>query len=157
MQAVQAPANVGVAVRGNARLNGSTRIKHRELVGQITAGQTYARVSPMDTSTFPYLSTLAAMYDEYKFHSVKFVLVSSLSTSAGGRWYMAWDPDTSDATPIGTQTIMAMQHSVSMSAWQSGELQIPPSQKKFLSSFRDELKDHGAGTRDVYSQRTMIF
>jgi hypothetical protein len=143
--AVPAPSNVGFAVRGNPKLNGATRFKHRELVGVFTTNSQFGfRVSPANNSLFPYLSTLANMYDEYRFHALRFVIVSATPTSTGGRWYMAWDPDSEDARPQDVNQYMAMQHSVSMSAWQSGELVVPPCQKRYISYFGDTLKDNGA-------------
>ncbi len=156
---VPAPANVGVALRGNAKLNGAIRIKHRELVGSVDGNANFnGRINPADANTFPYLSILARAYDKYKFHGISIYVVSSVPTSAGGRFYLAWDPDSSDATPAGFGAYMAMTHSISMSAWQSGVLNIPPSQEKLLEFFPDDLKDHGkfwftsvaTGTFDIF-------
>ncbi len=141
---VPAPTSVGVAIRGNARLNGATRIKHRELVTTVTNNQTQIfRVNPVAGNTFPYLSTLATMYDQYTIHSLRFVVVSAMSTTEAGRWYMAWDTDSSDASPESLAAFMAMQHSVSMSAWQSGALTVPSSKTLLTTPFPDALKDHG--------------
>jgi hypothetical protein len=144
MISVPAPTNVGVALKGNAKLNGSTRIKHRELIAHIsgTSMSTF-RVNPIDGQTFPYLSTIAAMYDKYIIHSLRVVVVSGVPTTSGGRWYLAWDPDSSDQRPEGSAAMMAMQHSASMSSWQSGTLAIPRSTNNFIAPFVDSLKDHG--------------
>jgi len=145
MMQSSAPASLGVAVRGNARLNGNTRIKHRELIMSptLTGVPLGFRINPVDSVTFPYLSTIASMYDKYKFHSLKFTLVSSTPTTSGGRWYMAWDPDSQDDVPVENGAFMAMTHSCSMSSWQSGELGVPSSQELFTDYFGGTLKDFG--------------
>ncbi len=161
MVATALPATLGVAVRGNAKMNGSVRIRHRELMATFTAGVTSSwRVNPVDAGTFPYLSTLARMYDRYKIHSLSFVTVAGTPSTAAGRWYAAWDPDSSDSSPVSYGSYMAMEHSVSHSAWQSGSISIAPmSQFRLVEEFPDDLKDHGrfwwtnnatTGSFDIY-------
>lgn len=158
MVAAAAPTSVGVAVRGSAKLQGDTRIRHRELIAtNVATGTNRYRLNPCDANTFPYLSTLANMYDEYKFHSLRVVVVSATPTTTGERWYLAWDPDSEDPTPNGAQEFMAMRHSLSMTAWQSGELVLPPSSKKYINYYVNTLKDHGnlyftkaSGSFDIY-------
>jgi hypothetical protein len=69
-----------------------TRIKHREYIADILvptnptlfSNTTYA-VNPGNASTFPWLSTLANNYQQYKFHGLIFEFVSTTSeVSAGG-------------------------------------------------------------------------
>jgi len=144
MVAVQAPTSVGVAMRGSAKMQGNMRFKHREMIAEsIVDGTHRFRVSPGDANTFPYLSTLSTMFDQYQFHSVRLVVVSATATTTAGRWYAAWDPDSEDPKPNGAVELMAMRHSLSMTAWQSGELTIPGGGKRYLSYFTDTLKDHG--------------
>lgn len=139
-----APTSVGVAIRGNARMNGNIRVRHRELISSVSSSSIHSyRLSPADSFTFPYLSTLASSYDKYKFHSLKLVVVSGVPTTSGSRWYAAWDIDSTDSAPLDPMAFMAMQHSMSMSSWQSGEMNIPASQKKLLDYYTDDLKDHG--------------
>lgn len=142
-----APANIGTAMTGSAKFQGDIRLKHRELLisGNFNDGslRTY-RVNPVDAETFPYLSNIANNYDEYKFHSIKFGLVSSSPTSSGGRWYMAWDPDSTENPINSSQYFMQMQHSLSASAWQSGDLSVPGMKDfKLTQHFPNDLKDHG--------------
>lgn len=163
MVATQAPVSLGVAVRGNAKLTGDTRIKHREMVATLTEGSYSYRVNPTNNALFPYLSTVANLYDKYKVHGMKVVLVSANATTVGGRWYLAWDTDSGDPPPNSTAEYMAMKHSSSMSSWQSGEMVLPQSQVLFNSLYQDTLKDHGAlhmkisGTIDVYIEYDVAF
>jgi len=140
-----APASVGVSVRGSTRMQGTIRVKHRELITSIAPSGnavTY-RVNPVNSRAFPYLSTLASMYDKYAIHQLQLVVVSSAPTTTGGRWYACWDPDSQDNPPTSAAEFMAMRNSMSMTSWQSGAMSIPGCSEKFLSYYPDTLKDHG--------------
>lgn len=145
-----APVSLGVGVAGSAKFQGDIRIKHRELfdsysfIGPGLSAKGY-RINPVQSNSFPYLSTLARMYDKYKFNSLTFTVVSGVSTAANGRQYMAWDPDSQDQGPNNSASFMAMRHSMSSSIWQTTSLSIP-SQKdfKFTKYFTDQQQDHGA-------------
>jgi len=102
------------------------------------------RVNPCDAFTFTYLSTLARMYDRYKFHALRFTFVTGASTSSSGRYYMAHEPDSEDQQPADSAAIMAMQHSFSAPVWQSGSLSVKcPPEERFCSFKIDTLKDNG--------------
>nr|WRQ65600.1 structural protein [Tolivirales sp.] len=143
-----APVNMGAMITGSAKFQGDIRVRHRELVRSLVmADTTYQSLSinPARTSTFPYLSTLGRMYDQYTIHSARVVVVSSSPTSSGGRYYVAWDPDSTEINANDPGTSMAMQHSVSATAWQTVALDIPPSKPKlYCDAFPDTVKDHGA-------------
>lgn len=65
----------------------SVRVKHREYIGDIssTTGfiNTLYPINPGLSSTFPWLSTIAANYDEYKFHGLVFEYRSTAANSVG--------------------------------------------------------------------------
>jgi len=145
VNATAAPASVGVSVRGNTKLQGTIRVAHRELITSIApAGSTRSyRINPVNARAFPYLSTLASMYDKYTVHQLRLVVVSSAPTTTGGRWYACWDPDSQDNPPTSSSEFMAMRNSMSMTSWQSGSMSIPGCSEKFLSYYPDTLKDHG--------------
>ncbi len=158
-----APAAVGATFAGSAKFQGDIRIKHREMLFTANLAATTVqvnRVNPVDGETFPYLSAIARNYEEYKFHGLKFGLVSGAGTSTAGRWYIAWDPDSTDPTLGNNQAIMAMRHSLSAAAWQSGEISVPAmSGFRLCEHFTDDLKDYGqfllwtqgaTGNADVY-------
>lgn len=158
------PASMGVAISGSAKMNGNIRIKHRELIGSfVTADGTLTnlRVNPASVYTFPYLSGLAALYDKYKFHDLKFSIVSSSPTSAGGRWYLAWDPDSQDTHANSPLEFMAQRYSLSCSSWQSGCLSTQPQDDfRFCSYFPDTVKDDGQVlliTRGMSSQTLDLY
>jgi len=152
----EAPGATGAAVRGSAKFNGNIRIKHRELVQANVANAAW-RINPVDGSTFPYLSTLATMFDKYKFHSLNFVVVSASSTIVDGRWYCSWDPDSEDLPPVTQSDAMAVRDSLSMPRWQSGNLPVRCDKTVKYCSFKtDALKDTGrftmfpSGAQDLY-------
>jgi len=152
----EAPAAMGAVVRGSPKFNGNIRIRHRELIAANAGNQAW-RINPVDGSTFPYLSTLATMFDKYRMHSLRFVVVSANATAQAGRWYCAFDPDSQDTPPSAQADFMAMQNSMSMTAWQSGALDVRMDKNvRFCSYTTDNLKDIGRftlafiGSLDLY-------
>ncbi len=142
-----APTSIGTGMAGSAKFQGDIRIKHRELISSVINSdgslRTY-RVNPVDSETFPYLSGIANQYDEYKIHSLRFGIISSAGTTEGGRWYIAWDPDSTELPLNSGQYLMNMRNSLSATAWQSGELAIPPMDGfRLCQHFPDDLKDYG--------------
>jgi hypothetical protein len=162
--AAPVPVSMGVGVAGSAKFQGDIRIRHRELIdtysfiGPGLSAKAY-RINPVESSSFPYLSTLARMYDKYKFNSLHLTVVSGTSTASNGRQYMAWDPDSQDQSPNNAAAFMAMRHSMSSAIWQTTSLTIPAQKDfKFTKYFADQQQDHGAlywgatdaGTFDLY-------
>lgn len=147
-----APVSTSLTLVGNRQLNGAITIKHRELIADISFTGAAVKswvVNPAMGNTFPYLSSIARNYDKYKFNSIRFFVVSSAPTSHGSRYYLAWEPDSTDPVPevsggaIPSQYLMSMQHSMSTSVWQSAGITVPASNEKFTNMFPDALKDHG--------------
>ncbi len=147
-----APVSTSLTLVGNRQLNGAITIKHRELIADIsTLGPTVRSwvVNPAMGNTFPYLSSIARNYDKYKFNSLRFFVVSSAPTNYGSRYYLAWEPDSTDPVPqvsngsVPSQHLMSMQHSMSTSVWQSAGITIPASSERYTNMFPDALKDHG--------------
>jgi len=73
----------------------SVRLTHREFIGDVTTGPVAGNfnatnfvVNPSDSTTFPYLSNLASLFEKYKFHGLVFETISTcspyLSTSSMG-------------------------------------------------------------------------
>ncbi len=140
----QQAANNSIVVRGSGPGKRSIRIKHKESVDVITTSTVKSfRVNPVDATTFSYLSTIAPAYDSYKVHSIKFVVISSAATSTSGRYTIAWDPDSSDASPLDSVTAMSYPYSASSPVWQNVDLKLPSSQKLFCSFVPDSTRDHG--------------
>lgn len=84
---------------------GSTRIRHRELLATVngTAGSfavagSYV-INPGLAASFPWLSTQAASWEQYRFHRLAFEFVTRSSTSAVGSVILAPDYDSLDAPP----------------------------------------------------------
>jgi hypothetical protein len=67
--------------------DGSTRIKKREYIGDIPMTPGFARIiftlNPTSPQTFPWLSTIAANYEQYKFLGVSFGFRSLTANALG--------------------------------------------------------------------------
>jgi hypothetical protein len=88
-------------IRGSFR---STRIVHRELVASITGSSSFAvantfALNPGLAATFPWLSTQALGWEQYKFHKLRFCYYSRCSTATPGSMMLVPDYDAADAQP----------------------------------------------------------
>lgn len=99
--------STGLLPRRNPRIfnsNRGTRIAHTEEFSTVTTANTSFAVSsypvnPGVASCFPWLSVIAARYEEYKFHSLHFRYVTTTATSTVGSITMAFDFDALDPAP----------------------------------------------------------
>jgi len=88
-------------IRGSFR---STRISHRELVTSVsgtsafTVANTFA-LNPGLATSFPWLSTQALGWEQYKFHRLRFCYYSRCSTATPGSMMLVPDYDAADASP----------------------------------------------------------
>jgi hypothetical protein len=91
--------------------NKSLRVHQTEVVCKVKANKTLFPyfhenysvaaypINPASPRTFPWLSYIARLYDKYRFHSLKFIYVNSVSTQTEGNLMMSLDYDTLDAAP----------------------------------------------------------
>jgi len=123
-----------VSVRSSApkfRNNkGVVRIVHKELVCSVT-NNTGINISPTFTASgasvyqvnagcgtlFPWLSTIAQNFDEYKFNRLRLVYVPICSTADTGRVMIGYDPDSTDAVPVDRQGLSSYSCSAESSVW----------------------------------------
>jgi hypothetical protein len=106
------------------KTDNSTRIKHREFVTDITIGaspgvftNTSYVISPSNASLFPWLSTLAQSYQQYRVHGMVFVFKSTTSdySAAGalGKIAMATNYNVRDSNFATMQELENAEFSVS--------------------------------------------
>lgn len=106
------------------KTDNSTRIKHREFISDITVGATPAAfsntsyvISPSNATLFPWLSTLAQSYQQYRVHGMVFVFKSTTSdySAAGalGKVAMATNYNVRDANFANMQELENAEFSVS--------------------------------------------
>jgi hypothetical protein len=91
---------------------GPTVITHRELINGSVAGSTSFTIqstyplNPGNATTFPWLSTQASQYEEYRFRKVTFEYVPIAPTSTQGDILLVPDYDSSNPAPLNeTQAI----------------------------------------------------
>jgi len=106
-------------IRGSSR---STRIQHRELIASITGSTTFTvsntfALNPGLPGTFPWLSTQAAGWEQYKFHRLKFCYYSRCATSVPGSMMLVPDYDAADAAPITEQVASSYRDVVEEVPW----------------------------------------
>jgi len=108
-------------IKGNYR---STRIQHKELIASIV-GTTAFSILPANTfalnpglaTSFPWLSTQAAGWEQYKFHKLKFCFLTRTSTATPGSCMLIPDYDAADSAPLTEQIASAYRDVVEEAPW----------------------------------------
>jgi len=94
-----APSITGASQNGDLRV----RIRHRELVQDITGSVNFAvqalAINPGLVTLFPWMSTIAALFESYLFNSLRFQYRTSGSSAQAGKVFYAVDWDVLDAAP----------------------------------------------------------
>jgi len=83
-------------------------IRHRELVASITGSATFTvaatlALNPGLAATFPWLSTQAVGWEQYRFKKLKFCYYTRTATSTPGSMLLVPDYDAADAAPASEQ------------------------------------------------------
>ena len=94
--------------------NGDIRIRHREFITDLIGSESFSVVSsypiqPGMSSSFPWLSRLAANFESYKFESLSYHVTTMSSTATRGTLGVAIDYDASDPAPTTKVQALAMQ------------------------------------------------
>lgn len=82
-------------------------------------------IQPGLVAAFPWLSHIAALWDNYQVVNLSFRFVPSVPTNTFGTISMGVDYDVYDAAPADQQSFMMMANAVSSSIWQSFSLALP--------------------------------
>ncbi len=105
--------------------DGKITVRHREYIGEVNGSVSFAAtqyaVNPGMAATFPWLSTIAANYESYKFRNLKFEFETEKSTATNGSIMMAIDFDAADSAPSTKQQLMTFQNAVRSAPWTSCE------------------------------------
>lgn len=128
-----------------------TRIIHRELVATISGSTTLAvnpyQINPGDVTTFPWLSTIASSYEQYRFRKLRFHFVTRVATSYNGSLLMAPDYDVLDAAPTTEVQASQMNGAVEDVVWRDQILDFeinnmfPLGPRKFIRSELEAISD----------------
>jgi len=106
-------------ISGNYR---KTNICHRELLASISGTSTFTVAStialnPGLSSSFPWLSTQAIGWEQYRFNKLKFCYYSRTGTSTPGSVILVPDYDAADVAPTSEQISSAYRDAVEEVPW----------------------------------------
>jgi len=105
--------------------NGDCRIVHREFIQDVVAGagtpsvfnDVSLPVNPGQTTTFPWLSSIAGRFESYQFRKLKFCYETEAPSSLGGTLVLSLDYDASDPSPTSKQQALAYRNAVRSAPW----------------------------------------
>lgn len=110
---IDAPLSVGVMRQmSKPRIGGqrSVVISHREFIQDVSGTTNFTALSfsinPGLNSTFPWLSQLAAHFEQYKFESIKFEYEAAQSSTKIGTVIITTDYDAADLAPVNKSQAM---------------------------------------------------
>lgn len=100
---------------------GSVRVRHREFLWDIVGSVEFAwdefAINPGVPETFPWLSAIAARFESYKFHSLRFCYEPAVSTTTPGTVILAVDYDASDIGPETKTVALSYRGAVRAAPW----------------------------------------
>ncbi len=105
--------------------DGSTRIRHRELISDVSGGTSYNvtgfSINPGLGSSFPWLSSVAERYESYVFNSLKFEYMHQVSefTEGNGKVLLAVDYDAADSAPTSKVQMSSYASEVSCAPYEN--------------------------------------
>lgn len=102
--------------------NDSCRIVHRELLGNISGSAGYAvgpsfQLNPGLPASFPWLSTQAQSWEQYRFNKLRFCYYTRTSSSTPGSVMFIPDYDAADSAPLSEQIASSYGEVVEDSPW----------------------------------------
>jgi hypothetical protein len=98
-----------------------------------TVGSFQLFANPGQNSSFPWLSTLAENFDEYKFDYLEVSYEPSVGTDTDGKLLLTFDPDVLDEFPNSKQEMLEARVQLDAVPWQRAKLNVP---KDLLSDWR---------------------
>lgn len=135
-----------------------SKISHRELVSTISGNTTYAVTSfalnPGISATFPWLSSVANSYEQYRFLRLRFIYVPRCATSYAGSVLLSPEYDALDSAPTSEASQAMMLGTEENVPWveQMIDLSVPDmfslGSRKFTRSTsvsNSDLKTYDAG------------
>jgi hypothetical protein len=118
------------APRMSAR-QGNIVISHSEMIGHVTTNSTgtYSansyRINAGDTTTFPWLSSIARNFEKYKFSALGVAFVSGQATSMPGKVGLGIDYDPTDEAPSNRVEFFTLTAHTEAAPWDNLVLNIP--------------------------------
>jgi hypothetical protein len=108
-----------------SRRSDGVNITHREFLGNLANTNGFSQpltvypLNPGIPTTFPWLSNIAAQYDQYRFRSLRFLYITRCATIQSGSVILAPDYDASDPPPISEVQITTYKDVVEDVPWRN--------------------------------------
>jgi len=106
----------------------SCRIQHREFIGNVTGtvafNVTKFVMNPGLVGSFPWLSTIASSWEEYKFRNLKIRYLTRTGSATPGSVIIAPDYDASDDNPSSETTLATYQDARGDAPWKDMEVKL---------------------------------
>lgn len=120
--------------------DGSCVVKHCEYVQDIAGSVLFTSnalpIQPGLPTLFPYLSTMAVMFQDYQVQSLRFYYDTEKGTSLNGKVMFTISPDGADAVPSTKQEALNYNCQESCAIWSPMSLAVNPSEFKTLGERR---------------------
>lgn len=102
------------------------RLQHREYIADVFGDKkTVTGINPGVSTSFPWLSTIAAAFEQYNWHHLKFDFVATVPTIQPGIIALCPDLDPDDIEePYSKRDIYQFENSVSESVWAGVQLHM---------------------------------
>jgi len=118
----------------------NSRIRHAEMVGIVngTTGFTTSLYSlnPGMSSTFPWLSTQAAGWEQYRFLKLRFWYIPRVATTLQGVVMLIPDYDAADNAPINEQIATSYEGAAEMVCWESFSISFSTAKMHSMGSHK---------------------
>ena len=136
---------------------GNRRIYHAELVGNVSGATSFTTtkypLNPGMEETFPWLSTQASGWEQYRFHSLKFIYVTRAATTKIGSVMLIPEYDPTDPLPTTEEIASAYEGCIEDASWKNIVCVLsPPAMhgnlaRKFIRDCEvpNSLKNYDAG------------
>lgn len=127
--------------------NDGVSVSHKEWVTEVsgmgsgafslvTYFTSYQLLSPQNNFLFPWLSTMAPLYEYYRFKRLKVIYRPTVPATTNGQIFMAFDYDVNDSTPTTKQRMMQYKGAVDGSIWNGLELAFSPTDAEMELGWR---------------------
>lgn len=132
----------------------SCRITHRELLTSISGTAAFSvakryNLNPGLAISFPWLSTMATSWEQYKFHSLKFIYLTRTGSTTAGSMMLAPDYDAADAAPINEQIASSYKGVVEDAPWKDITCHLPHKDLNSSNGFRYVRSDDLSPNLDI--------
>lgn len=124
----KAPRSYGTVISrvGKDRIRFSRTEHIRAFTSSGTSYNHYSlQLNPGLSDTFPWLCNVAASFEVYKFHRLRFFTSPTIGTANPGRYVLNFDTDANDAPPADWSSSLASAFTKTSNIWLDCELIIP--------------------------------